>query len=88
MHQTSSTIASLAPTILFTCALSAFLPAAVAAQGTGEPVIYLNQAWSQEDREWYHNFSQGSAILPYDIFLNLEVADGQVKWTPILGPGA
>src|SRR5262245_35201457 len=40
-------------------------------------VIYLNQAWSQDDREWYYHFSQGSAILSYDIFLNLEVAGGQ-----------
>ena len=47
------------------------------AQTASEPVIYLNQAWSEEDREWYHSFSQGSAILPYDIFLNLEVAGGQ-----------
>src|SRR4030095_8886222 len=42
-----------------------------------QPVIYLNQAWSQEDREWYYQFSQGSAVLSYDIYLNLEVADGQ-----------
>ena len=42
-----------------------------------QPVIYLNQAWSQEDREWYYNFSQGSAVISYDIFLNLEVAGSQ-----------
>jgi hypothetical protein len=47
------------------------------AQTASEPVIHLNQAWSQDDREWYYSFSQGSAILSYDIFLNLEVADGQ-----------
>jgi hypothetical protein len=41
------------------------------------PVIELNQAWSQDDREWYWNFSQGSAVIDYDIFLNLEVAGGQ-----------
>jgi len=40
-------------------------------------VIYLNQAWSQEDREWYYHFSQGSAVLSYDIALKLEVAGGQ-----------
>src|SRR5262245_28266561 len=44
---------------------------------TSDNVIYLNQAWSQDDREWYYHFSQGSAILSYDIFLNLEVAGGQ-----------
>ena len=62
-------------------ALSA--PAPVNAQQAGtppassEPVIYLNQGWSQEDREWYYHFSQGSAFLSYDIYLNLEVADSQ-----------
>src|SRR5262249_33820135 len=48
-------------------------PSAAGAQS----VIYLDQAWSQEDREWYYNFSQGSAVLSYDIFLNLEIASGQ-----------
>ncbi len=46
---------------------------AQAAQG---PVIYLNQAWSPADRDWYYNFSQGATVMSYDIFLNLEVADG------------
>ena len=48
-----------------------------AQQASSDSVIYLNQAWSQEDREWYYNFSQGSAIIWYDIFLNLEIAGGQ-----------
>jgi hypothetical protein len=47
------------------------------AQSSGNSVIYLNQAWSQDDREWYYHFSQGSAVLSYDIFLNLEVAGSQ-----------
>jgi hypothetical protein len=51
-----------------------FVPARAQTSGN---VIYLNQAWSQEDREWYWHFSQGSAALAYDIFLNLEVAGGQ-----------
>lgn len=55
----------------------AFQPSPAAAQSASESVIYLNQAWSQDDREWYYHFSQGSAVLSYDIFLNLEVADGQ-----------
>jgi cytochrome c553 len=58
------------------CALG-FLSAPVAAQSAREPVIYLNQAWSQDDREWYYNFSQGSSVLSYDIFLHLEQADSQ-----------
>src|SRR5215470_16141316 len=48
-----------------------------AANAASEPVVYLNQAWSQEDREWYYTFSQGSAVISYDIFLNLEVTGGQ-----------
>jgi hypothetical protein len=58
-------------------AIGASLAEPVNAQTAGQPVIYLNQAWSQEDREWYYNFSQGSKVMSYDIFLNLEVADGQ-----------
>jgi hypothetical protein len=62
-------------------ALSTTMPVSAqqqaAAQSTSDGVIYLNQAWSQDDREWYYNFSQGSAVLSYDIFLNLEVAGGQ-----------
>jgi hypothetical protein len=45
-----------------------------AAQASSEPVIYLNQAWSQDDREWYYHFSQGSTVVSYDIFLSLETA--------------
>src|SRR5215471_568390 len=67
-----STLGALA----LSCALG-FLPASAVAQAPREPVIYLNQAWSQADREWYWHFSQGSAVLAYDIFLNLEVAGGQ-----------
>src|SRR4029450_4727407 len=48
-----------------------------ATQAPSERVIYLNQGWSQEDREWYYHFSQGSAFLSYDIYLNLEVARSQ-----------
>ncbi|WP_375780223.1 di-heme-cytochrome C peroxidase [Bradyrhizobium sp. ma5] len=48
-----------------------------AQQAPAPPVVFLNQAWSQDDRDWYYHFSQGSAVLSYDIFLNLEVADGQ-----------
>ncbi|MBV8912975.1 MAG: hypothetical protein JOZ05_08060 [Acetobacteraceae bacterium] len=53
------------------------LSVTAAAQAAKEPVVYLNQAWSQDDRDWYYHFSQGSVVLSYDIFLNLEVADGQ-----------
>ena len=44
---------------------------------TANSVILLDQAWSKEDREWYYNFSQGSAVIAYDLFLNMEAADSQ-----------
>jgi hypothetical protein len=66
-----------ARSILFACAASFVLSTPAKAQSPDNSVIYLNQAWSQDDREWYYNFSQGSAVLSYDIFLNLEIAGGQ-----------
>jgi cytochrome c553 len=59
------------------CCTLGFLSAPAAAQTAREGVIYLDQAWSQDDREWYYNFSQGSTVMSYDIFLNLELADSQ-----------
>lgn len=48
------------------------LPAAAHA---ADNVVYLDQAWSTADRDFYYHVSQGSAVMSYDIFLNLEVAD-------------
>src|SRR4051812_5005220 len=48
-----------------------------AAQAPKEDVIYLDQGWSKEVREGYYHISQGSTVLPYDIFQSLEVAGGQ-----------
>jgi cytochrome c peroxidase len=59
-------------------ALSAVVPAsAQQATAPADPVIYLNQAWSQADREMYYQIVQGSSVLDYDIFLNLELANSQ-----------
>jgi hypothetical protein len=69
--------ALLALSILFACTLSLSPPEPAAAQSANDNVVYLNQAWSQDDREWFYHFSQGSAVLSYDIFLNLEVPGGQ-----------
>ena len=49
----------------------------MAAQSSAGSVIYLDQAWSQADREMFYQISQGAQIISYDIFLNLEVADSQ-----------
>ena len=50
---------------------------AAAPQSSTGNVIYLDQGWSNDVREQYYHISQGSTVLPYDIFLNLEVAGGQ-----------
>lgn len=48
-----------------------------AARAAESPVVYLDQGWSQADRETYYQISQGSAVLSYDIFMNLEIAGGR-----------
>jgi hypothetical protein len=50
---------------------------AAAQTSATDSVIYLDQAWSQADREAYYQAPQGAQIVAYDIFLNLEVANGQ-----------
>ncbi len=62
--------------LALTCA-TACVSSPATAQSANDGITYLNQAWSQNDREWYYHFSQGSAVLSYDIYLNLEVAGGQ-----------
>jgi hypothetical protein len=46
------------------------------AQLSRDGVVYLDQGWSQTDREMFYQISQGSQVIAYDVFLNLEVADG------------
>jgi len=71
------TKASLAVRISFGGALGSFLLAPAVAQPSGNSVVYLDQAWSQADRELFYQLPQGSSIASYDIFLNLEVAGSQ-----------
>jgi hypothetical protein len=72
-----SIIASLALSLPCACAFGLFLFEPAAAQTSDEPVVYLDQAWSQADREMYYQTSQGAQIIDYDIFLNLEAAGSQ-----------
>lgn len=58
------------------CALALLLSKSATAQGP-QPVIYIDQAWSQADRETFYQISQGSAVMSYDIFLNLEASGSQ-----------
>jgi len=51
--------------------------AAAAAQASSDQVIYLNQGWSKADRDTFYWIPQGTEMMSYDIFLNLELADSQ-----------
>jgi mono/diheme cytochrome c family protein len=77
-NRVSGTVGLLAALMLLSSVGGVLIPIPAAAQtSSDQSVIYLNQAWSRDDREWFYNFSQGSAVLSYDIFLNLEIAGGQ-----------
>ena len=72
-----SATSSLAPLLSCACVLALLRLVPAAAHSSGNPVIYLDQGWSQADREMWYQVSQGSTVLDYDIFLNLEIAGGQ-----------
>jgi hypothetical protein len=40
-----------------------------------EPVIYLNQGWSKADRDTFYWIPQGTVMMSFDIYQNLELAD-------------
>lgn len=44
---------------------------------SAERVVYPEQNWSSADSLWFYNTSQGSNLIPYSLFLHLEVADGK-----------
>lgn len=69
--QTALVLAEVGTLVALTAGLTAH------ADGPQDSVIYLNQARSQADREMFHQTSQDSRLLDYDIFLHVEVADGQ-----------
>ena len=52
-------------------------PVRAAAQASTDKVIFLDQGWTPEIRESYYHVSQGTTVLPYDIFLSLEAAGSQ-----------
>ncbi len=37
--------------------------------------VYLDQGWSESDSLWFYNITQGSGLIPYDFYLNLEHID-------------
>ena len=40
-------------------------------------VKYLEQGWSPADSMWFYTTTQGSNLLPYDFFLNVEQEKSQ-----------
>jgi len=65
--------------------ISVLMNSAVFAQGIpaildrgalySDKIIYLDQNWTDEDREYFYFTDQGSRLLPYDFYLNLEHPD-------------
>lgn len=41
--------------------------------------VYLDQGWDEADSLWYYNTTQGSGLIPYDFFLELELENSEVK---------
>lgn len=39
--------------------------------------LYLEQGWSNADSLWFYNTTQGSNLMPYDLFMALEQADSE-----------
>jgi cytochrome c2 len=72
-----SATALLAASLSCAGAIGLFCLTPAAAQSPDDHLIYLDQGWSQADREMYYQTSQGSTVLDYNIFLNLEVAGSQ-----------
>jgi mono/diheme cytochrome c family protein len=70
-------IGPLGLTLIFAFALVWLSLPRAAAQSSGDQVIYLDQGWSQADREMYYNESQGSRVVSYDIYENLELAGSE-----------
>jgi mono/diheme cytochrome c family protein len=46
-----------------------------------EPPVFLNQGWSAETRAAFYQTSQGSRMVPYSWFLQLERADSREKFS-------
>jgi hypothetical protein len=55
--------------------LGRFRLESVAAQSPADSVIYLNQGWSKPDRDTFYWIPQGTVMMSYDIYQDLELAD-------------
>ena len=41
-------------------------------------IIFLEQNWDDDDRQWFYHLNQGSSLLTYDLFVRLEQHDNEV----------
>ena len=57
---------------ILAASLALLVAASSAASAKDPAVASLEQGWSQDDRDWFHSFSQGSQLMPYNWFRNLE----------------
>ncbi|TQV79503.1 ribonuclease E [Exilibacterium tricleocarpae] len=46
--------------------------------------VYLEQGWKPEQSLWFYNTTQGSALLPYDLFIALEQKDSDALFRSAL----
>ena len=42
-----------------------------------QSIVYLDQNWDRYDSVWFYNTTQGSNLIPYEIFINLEQSNSQ-----------
>jgi mono/diheme cytochrome c family protein len=57
--------------VVVVCALSA----------VAQQPAYLNQNWSQDDRQWFYATPQGSKLILYDWAMALELANEETLWS-------
>jgi processive rubber oxygenase RoxA-like protein len=53
----------------------AMMSLAIAEQTSDREPVFLEQNWNDDDRDYFYFTDQGSRLVPYDYFLNLEQAD-------------
>ena len=62
------------PSIISLLAVGLSLVISAPAIAGSQDITYLEQNWSDEDREYFYFADQGSRLIPYDYFLHLEQA--------------
>ena len=70
-------IVLLAVAIVCAYAFRPMMPKPATKYSATDPVIYLDQGWSKADRDTYYWISQGTVMMSFDIYQNLELADSQ-----------